>query len=191
MALISPGCAASVWAFPRGAAIGCVTGLLITRLKLAPFIVTLGMLGVMRGGANLLSNGQEVSEIPSQFVDGGAYNRVRVASEPGCDLPGLCRNLRRRPRQDALRTSHLLHRQQSRGRAPRRRQRRPPSRVHLHHLRILCGRIGTHDPRPFRHRAEQRRTGQRNRFYRRSRDRQAPVCSGASARYSAPSSASA
>ena len=70
------------WAVPcgvgagvlAGAAIGCITGLLITRLNLAPFIVTLGMLGVTRGGANLLSNGQEVSEIPSQFVDGGAYN---------------------------------------------------------------------------------------------------------------------
>ena len=57
-----------------GATIGCITGLLITKLKLAPFIVTLGMLGVTRGGANLLSNGQEVSEIPSPFVEGGAYN---------------------------------------------------------------------------------------------------------------------
>jgi ribose transport system permease protein len=57
-----------------GVAVGCANGLLITRLRLVPFIVTLGMLGVARGGANLLSNGQEVPEIPTQLVDGGAYN---------------------------------------------------------------------------------------------------------------------
>ena len=56
-----------------GLVIGCINGLLITRLKLVPFIVTLGMMGVTRGGANLLSNGQEVSEIPTPFVDGGSY----------------------------------------------------------------------------------------------------------------------
>lgn len=57
-----------------GAAIGFLNGILITRLNLVPFIVTLGMLGVTRGGANILSDGQEVSEIPTPLVDGGAYN---------------------------------------------------------------------------------------------------------------------
>ena len=57
-----------------GVVIGCINGLLITRLKLVPFIVTLGMMGVTRGGANLLSNGQEVSEIPTPLIDGGAYD---------------------------------------------------------------------------------------------------------------------
>lgn len=57
-----------------GLAVGLANGLLITRLKLTPFIVTLGMMGVTRGGANLLSNGQEVSEIPDLLINGGAYN---------------------------------------------------------------------------------------------------------------------
>jgi ribose transport system permease protein len=57
-----------------GAAIGFLNGLLITRLNLVPFIVTLGMLGVTRGGANLLSDGQEVSDIPTPLVEAGSYN---------------------------------------------------------------------------------------------------------------------
>lgn len=57
-----------------GACVGLANGLLITRLKLTPFIVTLGMMGVTRGGANLLSNGQEVPEIPTQLTDGGSYD---------------------------------------------------------------------------------------------------------------------
>jgi ribose transport system permease protein len=36
--------------------------------------VTLGMLGVTRGGANLLSDGQEVSDIPTPLVEAGSYN---------------------------------------------------------------------------------------------------------------------
>jgi ribose transport system permease protein len=57
-----------------GAVIGFLNGLLITRLNLVPFIVTLGMLGVTRGGANLLSNGQEVSDIPTPLVEAGSYD---------------------------------------------------------------------------------------------------------------------
>lgn len=39
-----------------GAVCGAVIGLLITRLRLAPFIVTLGMLGILRGAAKGLVN---------------------------------------------------------------------------------------------------------------------------------------
>jgi erythritol transport system permease protein len=41
-----------------GALVGCVNGILITRLNVAPFIATLGMLYVARGAALLFSDGQ-------------------------------------------------------------------------------------------------------------------------------------
>ena len=40
---------------------GLLTGLLITRLKVTPFIVTLGMLGIYRGVAKGISSQQMVS----------------------------------------------------------------------------------------------------------------------------------
>jgi ribose/xylose/arabinose/galactoside ABC-type transport system permease subunit len=43
-----------------GAVVGAVIGLLITRLRLAPFIVTLGMWGALRGAAKGLANEQVV-----------------------------------------------------------------------------------------------------------------------------------
>jgi ribose transport system permease protein len=60
---------------PLGVAIGIATGLgcgllngaLITRLKIAPFIVTLGTLGIFRGVTLIISNGLPVHRIPSSF----------------------------------------------------------------------------------------------------------------------------
>jgi ribose transport system permease protein len=60
---------------PAGVAIGVATGLacgllngvLITRLKIAPFIVTLGTLGIFRGLTLIISNGLPVHRIPSSF----------------------------------------------------------------------------------------------------------------------------
>ena len=46
-----------------GAAIGLVNGLLITRLNVAPFIATLGMLYVARGAALLISDGATFSNL--------------------------------------------------------------------------------------------------------------------------------
>ena len=43
-----------------GAAAGLFTGLLITRLKLMPFIVTLGMMGILRGAAKGLAKEQPI-----------------------------------------------------------------------------------------------------------------------------------
>jgi ribose transport system permease protein len=51
-----------------GVGVGVVNGLFITKLKLTPFIVTLGMLGVMHGATNIINNGQEVSDIPPSFT---------------------------------------------------------------------------------------------------------------------------
>jgi ribose transport system permease protein len=54
-----------------GAAVGLLNGLLITKLRVAPFIVTLGTLGMATGATYLLNNGEEVATVPSQVADIG------------------------------------------------------------------------------------------------------------------------
>ena len=50
-----------------GTLCGTVNGLLITRLKINPFIVTLGMLGVLRGTTLTISKGLPASRLPDAF----------------------------------------------------------------------------------------------------------------------------
>ncbi len=50
-----------------GLTCGMVNGLLVTRLKINPFIVTLGMLGVIRGLTLTISNGLPASGVPDSF----------------------------------------------------------------------------------------------------------------------------
>jgi ribose transport system permease protein len=50
-----------------GLACGMVNGVLITRLRIEPFIVTLGMLGIARGTALIISNGLPVHNLPQGF----------------------------------------------------------------------------------------------------------------------------
>jgi ribose transport system permease protein len=50
-----------------GTLIGALNGLLITKLRITPFIVTLGMLGMATGGTYLLDDGNQVSNLPSQI----------------------------------------------------------------------------------------------------------------------------
>ena len=50
-----------------GAFFGFLNGLLITQLKISPFIVTLGTMGIVRGLALVVSNGLPVHEIPKDF----------------------------------------------------------------------------------------------------------------------------
>ena len=60
---------------PVGLAIGVLTGLLwgtcngvlTTRLRIAPFIVTLGTLGIIRGATLIVTNGLPVHQIPRSF----------------------------------------------------------------------------------------------------------------------------
>ncbi len=60
---------------PAGIAVGILTGLfwggvngtLIARLRIAPFIVTLGTLGIVRGLTLIISNGLPVHEVPRGF----------------------------------------------------------------------------------------------------------------------------
>ncbi|MBI4908860.1 MAG: ABC transporter permease [Acidobacteria bacterium] len=50
-----------------GSACGFVNGILTTRLRINPFIVTLGTLGIIRGVTLIISNGLPVHEIPPAF----------------------------------------------------------------------------------------------------------------------------
>ena len=71
---------------PAGVAIGVLTGLvcgllngvLTTRLKIAPFIVTLGTLGIFRGVTLIVSNGLPVHRIPPSFSFLGEGNILGV-----------------------------------------------------------------------------------------------------------------
>ena len=50
-----------------GLAIGLINGLLVARLKLPPFIATLGMLGAARGLVLLLTNASTIAPLPDNF----------------------------------------------------------------------------------------------------------------------------
>ncbi|MBA3974275.1 MAG: ribose ABC transporter permease [Candidatus Solibacter sp.] len=50
-----------------GAAFGLANGVIITRMKLNPFIVTLGALGIYRGLALMISGGVPVHGLPKEF----------------------------------------------------------------------------------------------------------------------------
>jgi len=50
-----------------GAVCGFLNGFLTTRLKIAPFIVTLGTLGIFRGITLIVSNGLPVHQLPKNF----------------------------------------------------------------------------------------------------------------------------
>lgn len=57
---------------------GFVNGFLITRLRIAPFIVTLGTLGIVRGLTLIISNGLAVHQVPQGFSYVGAGNLLGV-----------------------------------------------------------------------------------------------------------------
>ena len=50
-----------------GATCGFLNGLLVTRLRIPPFVVTLGAMGIYRGVALIFSNGLPVHKIPPAF----------------------------------------------------------------------------------------------------------------------------
>jgi ribose transport system permease protein len=54
-------------ALTSGAAIGLINGILVNALGFAPFLATLGMMGVARGAAFLLSGGQPISGIATSL----------------------------------------------------------------------------------------------------------------------------
>ena len=66
-----------------GILIGAVNGLVITRFRVAPFIVTLGMMTIARGGALILSKGRPVSNLSD------AFNFIGNGSVLGIPVPVL------------------------------------------------------------------------------------------------------
>jgi ribose transport system permease protein len=61
-----------------GCLLGLVNGLVITRGKLAPFIVTLGTMSVARGAAHLFTGGQPISGFRGEFRFLGAGEILHV-----------------------------------------------------------------------------------------------------------------
>ena len=52
-----------------GTIIGLINGVVITKGKIAPFVVTLGMMTITRGAALVISNGRPVSNLSDSFND--------------------------------------------------------------------------------------------------------------------------
>ena len=52
-----------------GCAAGCINGLLVTKLKLQPFIATLGTLDIFRGIAYVVTDGVPVTGVPDSYRD--------------------------------------------------------------------------------------------------------------------------
>lgn len=50
-----------------GAIVGFVNGILVTNLKIPPFIATLGTYGMLRGGALIITDGLPVSFLPKEI----------------------------------------------------------------------------------------------------------------------------
>jgi ribose transport system permease protein len=57
---------------------GSVNGFLTTRLRIAPFIVTLGTLGIIRGLTLIVTNGLPVTRVPRSFAFLGEGNLLGV-----------------------------------------------------------------------------------------------------------------
>ena len=55
-----------------GALIGLINGLIITKAKLAPFIVTLGTMGIAMGMTRVISDGKDLYTIPHAFSNWGS-----------------------------------------------------------------------------------------------------------------------
>jgi len=60
-------------ALATGAIIGFANGLIITKLRITPFITTLGMLGIAQGLGFLLSGGNDITNIPTALSTFGGY----------------------------------------------------------------------------------------------------------------------
>jgi len=63
-----------------GVLVGILNGLVITRFRVAPFIATLGMMTITRGGALIVSNGRPVSNLSASFnfIGNGSILKIPV-----------------------------------------------------------------------------------------------------------------
>ncbi len=67
-----------------GALCGLVNGVIIAKLRMAPFVATLGMLNIAKG-LSLVISGLK----PIYFDDTPAYRAISMSSIPGAIIPGL------------------------------------------------------------------------------------------------------
>jgi len=67
-----------------GALTGCVSGLTITRLKVPPFIATLGMMMLLKGASLIITHAR-----PIYFNDVEGFDQIALGSLIGDVLPGL------------------------------------------------------------------------------------------------------
>jgi ribose transport system permease protein len=85
----APPAVAAAGAIGLGVMTGVASGLLVTRLRLMPFIVTLGMMGILRGAAKGLASEQPIYPEPtwlndlmllsSRFLPGGVWIMLVMA----------------------------------------------------------------------------------------------------------------
>lgn len=85
----APPLVAAAGAVGLGVVTGVASGLLVTRLRLMPFIVTLGMMGILRGAAKGLANEQpiypdptwlnDLMQLSAGFLPGGVWIMIVMA----------------------------------------------------------------------------------------------------------------
>jgi ribose transport system permease protein len=73
-----------------GAAIGFLNGLVITKFQVHAFIVTLGTLTILTGGVDLISDGNEIGNIPNRINTIGNYLVFGWVSIPVVITIGAC-----------------------------------------------------------------------------------------------------
>ena len=171
-----------------GTACGWLQGLAITKLKVPPFVVTLGGMSAFRGLALYMAGGGPISGFDEAYRWWG-QGYVGPVPVPVIIFLAFARARPPRPDLDPLRPQRLRRRRQSRGRPPVRPRRRPDHHLGLRHHR-LHGRPRRLRPlRPPQLRRGRRRPHLRAHRHRLGGHRRHLACSAASAPSSAPSSA--
>ena len=100
-------------------AFGLLHGVLVTRVDLPPFIVTLGTLNIAFALTHIYSKDETISDLPASSRRWGTRSsrlhvrHLRLAAVPGVVRPRLVRAI-----ADDLGPAHLRHRRQARGDAP-------------------------------------------------------------------------
>ncbi|TAK58360.1 MAG: ABC transporter permease, partial [Bacteroidetes bacterium] len=69
---------AMVLALFAGLAGGFANGMLITQMKLPPFIVTLGMMSIARGLAFAITGGETIRSLPKEFLEIGQGELLNI-----------------------------------------------------------------------------------------------------------------
>ena len=83
-------CTGMMASVAAGSAIGAVTGVLRTRFRVPTFITTLAWLTVLRGGAQLVTNGFPLTPFPEWYNKiGGGYVFKCGAAFPGIPVPAI------------------------------------------------------------------------------------------------------